>query len=261
MSTGNDNALSLVVTGLKASVGGTEILHGIDLEVRPGQVVAIMGPNGSGKSTLSHVLMGRSGYTVTEGSARIGDTSFLEMPVWERARLGLFVAHQYPVEVPGVPMEKALEIAAGFQAGATDDAGGPIGDWKERLSREVKNVGFEPAMLSRAMNADLSGGEKKRNETLQITMLRPKIAVLDEIDSGLDVDGLKVVAKRLERATDEWGLGVLAITHYNRLLTELHADIIHVMVSGRIVATGGPEMATQLEATGYAQYIGEPTPA
>jgi Fe-S cluster assembly ATP-binding protein len=240
----------LVVSGLHAGVAGREILRGIDLTVSSGEVHAVMGPNGSGKSTLSHVIMGRPGYQVTAGSVAVDGTELLGLDTWQRAQAGLFLAMQYPTEVPGVPLEELLVTAVAARGGDTTDLPG-------RLAGEAAALGVEPRFLDRFVNVDLSGGEKKRNETLQMSVLRPAIAILDEIDSGLDVDALRAVARRVERETHERGLGVLAITHYSRLLTELRPDVIHVLSQGRIVATGGPELAEELERTGYAQYAGE----
>ncbi|HLN15187.1 MAG TPA: Fe-S cluster assembly ATPase SufC [Acidimicrobiales bacterium] len=234
----------LEVTGLHAEAGGREILHGIDIVVRSGEVHAVMGPNGSGKSTLAHALMGRPGTTVTAGSVALDGVDLLDLPSWERARAGLFLAHQQPVEVPGVRLDDVL-------AAARDE---PVPDVDDRLRAEAAAIGFEERFLSRPLNLDLSGGERKRNEMVQLGVLRPPFCVLDEIDSGLDVDALGAVARRLERATKEWGLGVLAITHFRRLLDELRADRVHVLVDGRIVAAGGPELADELETTGYGAY-------
>ena len=241
---------TLRIQGLTASVGGREILRGIDLEVGAGQVHAVMGPNGSGKSTLAHVLMGRPGYEVTGGSVTIDGVELLGLATWKRAQAGLFLALQYPVEVPGVSLADALEESVAA-------AGGDRRDVVERLAAEAVRVGQDPAILRRAINVDMSGGEKKRNETLQLGVLKPRFAVLDEIDSGLDVDALRMVSSRVEAATTEFGLGVLAITHYSRLLNELHPDVVHVLARGRIVDTGGPDMATDLERTGYAAYGGD----
>ncbi len=237
----------LLVEGLRAKVGSQEILRGIDLEVRSGEVHAVMGPNGSGKSTLSHVLMGRPGYQVVGGRVTLDGEDLLELPTWRRAQLGLFLAMQYPIEVPGVSLVDAL--GESFAAQGRDR-----GEVAALLSAEAVRVGFDERFLSRALNVDLSGGERKRNETVQLGVLRPKIAILDEIDSGLDVDALRAVSRRIEAETAETGLGVLAITHYNRLLNELHPDRIHVIAQGRIVASGGPELALELETTGYAAY-------
>jgi Fe-S cluster assembly ATP-binding protein len=233
--------------GLRAGIPGQEILHGIDLEVLSGEVHAVMGPNGSGKSTLAHVLMGRPGYELHGGSVTLDGEELLGLPTWQRAQAGLFLAWQYPVEVPGVdPVEALAEalVAGGREAG----------DVTARLAAEAARIGFEERLLARPLNVDLSGGEKKRNETVQLGVLQPRFAVLDEIDSGLDIDALRAVARRVEEATVEIGLGVLAITHYPRLLKELRSDVVHVLVDGRIVATGGPELAEELERTGYSAY-------
>jgi len=243
----------LVIQGLRAEVGGREILKGIDLVVRAGEVHAVMGPNGSGKSTLSHVLMGRPGYSVTGGSVTLDGIELLGLPVWERAQAGLFLGLQYPLEVPGVSLHDVITEA--FAAGKR-----PADGVDELLRAEAQRVGFDERFLSRPLNVDLSGGERKRNETIQMAVLRPKFAVLDEIDSGLDVDALRAVAKRVEAATTEIGLGVLAITHYTRLLVELRTDHTHVLSRGRIVVSGGPELADELERTGYAGWEEEEQP-
>jgi Fe-S cluster assembly ATP-binding protein len=237
----------LVISRLRAAVEGREILHGIDLAVAPGEVHAVMGPNGSGKSTLSHVVMGRPGYEVLEGSVTLDGQELLGLPPWQRAQAGLFLALQYPIEVPGVPLEAALAealVARGEDAAGLHDV----------LAEEARAVGFDDGLLTRPLNVDLSGGERKRNETVQLVALRPKVAILDEIDSGLDIDGLRAVSRRIERATGEVNLGVLAITHYSRLLQELRPDVVHVLIRGRIAETGGPELADELERTGYAAY-------
>lgn len=236
------SAPRLVVAGLRAAVAGTEVLKGIDLEVAGGSVHAVMGPNGSGKSTLSNVLMGKPGYEVLAGTVTLDGRDLLALEPWERARAGLFLAPQYPTEVPGVRLRQVLAEALAGRGGAPDDAG---------LLGEAGAVGLSAALVERAVNVDLSGGERKRSETLQLALLRPAIAVLDELDSGLDVDGLRAVARRVRRSVDEDGLGVLAITHYRRLLAELRPDVVHVLVGGRIVRSGGPEVAGELERTGY----------
>ncbi|MGH9054442.1 MAG: Fe-S cluster assembly ATPase SufC [Acidimicrobiales bacterium] len=243
-------AVGLVVEGLRAEVGGREILRGIDLVVRPGEVHAVMGPNGSGKTTLSHVLLGHPGYTVTGGRVLLDGADLLGLPTWERAQRGLFLAMQYPTEVPGVTLVDVLGSA--YSAGGRDPA-----EVAGLLSTEAARVGFDERFLTRPLNVDLSGGERKRNETLQMGVLRPRFAILDEIDSGLDVDALRAVARRVEAATTEIGLGVVAITHYTRLLSELRPDRTHVLSRGRVVATGGPELADELERTGYAFWAEE----
>jgi Fe-S cluster assembly ATP-binding protein len=237
----------LIVKDLHARAGTAEILKGVDLTVRSGEVHAVMGPNGSGKSTLSHVLMGKPGYEVTQGSVTLDGVDLLALPTWQRAQAGLFLAMQYPTEVPGVAVRDVLYEAL-------HAAGRDSGDVQGLMATEAERIGFDARFLERPMNVDLSGGEKKRNETLQLGVLGAKIAILDEIDSGLDVDALRIVSRRVEAASNETQLGVLAITHYKRLLTELHPDTVHVLSKGRIVATGGPELADELERTGYAGY-------
>jgi Fe-S cluster assembly ATP-binding protein len=241
---------TLTVTGLRAGVDGKEILRGVDLEVSSGQVHAVMGPNGSGKSTLAHVIMGGPGYEVYGGSVTLDGTEILGLPTWKRAQAGLFLAMQYPTEVPGVSMVDAMAAALSPQGRATADVAALV-------ASEAVRIGVSPTLLARPMNVDLSGGEKKRNETLQLAVLAPKIAVLDEIDSGLDVDALRAVSRRVELITNEVGLGVLVITHYSRLLRELRPDMVSVLRKGRVVASGGPELAEELEATGYAGYEDE----
>ncbi len=240
----------LVIEGLRAGVDGKEILQGIDLVVRSGEVHAVMGPNGSGKSTLSHVIMGRPGYQITGGSVTLDGVDVLAMDTWERAQAGLFLALQYPTEVPGVSVEAMLE--ASFAAGGRDAAEVPA-----LVAAEAGRIHFDEKFLGRDLNVDLSGGEKKRNETLQLGVLAPKFAILDELDSGLDVDALRDCSRRVEQATTETGLGVLAITHYTRLLRELKVDRVHILVKGQIKAAGGAELADELEVDGYAAYVDE----
>jgi Fe-S cluster assembly ATP-binding protein len=238
---------TLRIQGLRAGVEGQEILRGVDIEVSSGEVHAVMGPNGSGKSTLAHVIMGRPGYEVHGGSITLDGTDLLALEPWQRAMAGLFLALQYPTEVPGVSLADTLTEA--MRARGRDP-----GDLAGLVRVEAERIGMPAALLTRPLNVDLSGGEKKRNETLQLALLAPKIAVLDEIDSGLDVDALRVVARRVEALTGEQNLGVLVITHYSRLLQELLPDRVSVLRQGRIVATGGPELAEELERTGYAGY-------
>jgi Fe-S cluster assembly ATP-binding protein len=237
----------LEVRGLHAAAGGREVLHGIDLTVRSGEVHVIMGPNGSGKSTLAHALMGRPGTEVTEGSITMDGREMVGLPSWQRARAGLFLALQHPVEVPGVGLHSLLGAALGRDEQSE-------GDLQARMADEAKSVGLDPKLLGRPLNVDLSGGERKRTEMVQLGVLRPAITVLDEVDSGLDVDALGEVARRLQQATTDWGVGILAITHFNRFLVQLEADLVHVMVGGRIVATGDAALALELEQTGYAGY-------
>jgi Fe-S cluster assembly ATP-binding protein len=242
----------LEIDDLHAAVGGKEILRGVTITVRGGEVHAVMGPNGSGKSTLSHVIAGRPGYEVTGGRVALDGVDLLALEPWQRAQAGLFLALQYPTEVPGVSLDQLLSeaVRAAVEAGGDGDVAGV----PARIEAEALRIGLEPRLRHRAVNVDLSGGEKKRNETLQLAVLQPKIAILDEIDSGLDIDALRAVARRVEAATTEFGLGVLAITHYNRLLGELHADHVHVLMKGRFVAEGGPELAEVVEADGYAAF-------
>jgi Fe-S cluster assembly ATP-binding protein len=244
----------LVVEDLRASAGGEAILHGVNLRVAAGEVHAVMGPNGCGKSTLAHVLAGRRGYAVTGGRALLDGRDLLALAPFDRAQAGLFLAMQYPTEVPGVNLADVLGAAL-RAAGRDPDAD----DLAALLGTEADGLGVPPALLERAVNVDLSGGEQKRGEALQLAVLRPRFAVLDEIDSGLDVDALRAVARRVEDATTE-GLGVLAITHYTRLLGELRADRVHIMIRGEIVTSGGPELADELERTGYEPWE-QPAPA
>ncbi len=238
---------TLKIRDLHASVAGSKILRGINLTVGPGEVHAVMGPNGSGKSTLSHVIAGKPGYTVTSGSVMLGDVDLLALPAWERAQAGLYLAMQYPTEVPGVGVEEMMVAALSAADKDTSSVA-------QSIVSESERIGLDVSLLERSLNVDLSGGEKKRNETLQLGVLRPAIAILDELDSGLDVDALRACSRRVEEATKEFGMGVLAITHYTRLLEELHADEVHILVAGRIVESGGPELADQLESEGYEKW-------
>lgn len=234
---------TLTIEGLRVEVAGKEVLRGFDLFMRTGEVHVIMGPNGSGKSTLAHALTGHPGYKVLAGSVRIDDVELLTLSPTERARHGLLLAMQQPLEVAGVrPID--LLIAAG--ADPTD--------LRDRMHAEAQRVELRPEILDRFVNVDLSGGERKRAEMVQFGVLRPKFAVLDEIDSGLDVDALGAVARRLSLANDEWDCGILAITHFKRLLQELTPTTIHVLSEGRVVATGGPELSEILERDGYEPF-------
>ncbi|HEX5367772.1 MAG TPA: Fe-S cluster assembly ATPase SufC, partial [Acidimicrobiales bacterium] len=226
----------LEVRALRAGVAGREILRGVDLTVRSGEVHAVMGPNGSGKSTLAHVLMGRPGYEVMGGSATLDGVDLLALAPWQRAQAGLFLALQYPTEVPGVSLHDMLETSARA-------AGRPSDGITAAIAAEADRLALDPRLIDRPLNVDLSGGEKKKNETLQLGVLGPAIAVLDELDSGLDVDALRACARRIEAQTQPagaggTGLGVLAITHYNRLLHELRADVVHVLARGAVVRSG-----------------------
>ncbi|NNN08531.1 MAG: Fe-S cluster assembly ATPase SufC [Acidimicrobiaceae bacterium] len=234
---------TLTIQGLRVEVAGKEVLKGFDLTMASGEVHVIMGPNGSGKSTLAHALAGHPGYKVLAGSVVIDDIELLDLSATERTRHGLFLALQHPMEVPGVrPID--LLVAAGA----------PREGLRERMGEEARRVELRPEVLERFVNVDLSGGERKRAEMVQLAILQPKFAMLDEIDSGLDVDALGAVARRLQGATTEWNCGVLAITHFRRLLHELTPTMIHVVSEGRVVATGGPEMAEILEKDGYEPF-------
>lgn len=233
----------LVISGLRVEVAGKEVLKGFDLSMASGEVHAIMGPNGSGKSTLAHALAGHPGYRVLDGDARLDGVDLLALAPSERTRHGMFLALQHPMEVPGV---RPLDMLAA--------AGAPREGLEERMAEEASRVDLRPELLDRFLNVDLSGGERKRAEMVQFGVLRPRFALLDEIDSGLDVDALGAVARRLQAATSEWDCGVLAITHFRRLLHELSADVIHVVSEGRVVATGGPELAQTLEEKGYEPF-------
>jgi Fe-S cluster assembly ATP-binding protein len=232
---------ALQVSNVRAQYGDLEILKGVDLEVPFGEVHVLMGPNGSGKSTLCHVLMGKSDYTAS-GSALVGGTEVMGLPVDERARLGLFEAFQYPVEVPGVSLNDLIEEMGEVR----DDA-----DFGTRVENAAQLLDME-RFRERAVNGGLSGGEKKRSEMFQMAVSQPKVAILDEIDSGLDIDAVREVAHLVEELRSD-DLGVLIITHYSRILRYMKPDKIHVMVSGKVVKTGGPEIAAELEASGYVE--------
>ena len=232
---------ALEITDLHASVDGNQILRGVDLVVPAGEIHVIMGPNGSGKSTLSHVLTGHSAYEV-KGSALLGGAEILSLDIDERSRLGLLQAFQYPTEVPGIRLGEFVREAA-------EERGLPADEVEARLAEAAGRFAMEP-FLDRSLNDDLSGGEKKRSEIFQLSVLDPRVVVLDEIDSGLDIDAVRQVAEAVEamRAPD---VAVLMITHYARILRYMSADRIHVMLDGRIVESGGPELANELEAGGY----------
>lgn len=241
---------TLEIRDLHVSVGGTQILNGIDLRVSSGEVHAVMGPNGAGKSTLAAALMGKADYTVTRGSVTLDGVDVLAMPTWQRAVVGLHLVMQYPTEIPGVLLDAVLTEA--FAARGRDSH-----ELTSKIAAEAARIGFDTELVHRAVNVDFSGGEKKRSETLQLAMLQPRIAVIDELDSGLDIDALRDCAKRVEDATNETGLGVLVITHYSRLFEELHPDFVHILSNGRIVKSGGPELADELERDGYAAYTAQ----
>ncbi len=256
MSDNSTHTHTLRIDGLCASAGGQTILQGVNLEVSSGRVHAVMGPNGSGKSTLAHVVMGRPGYEVTAGSVTLDGVDVLSLAPWERAQAGLFLAMQHPTEVPGVSAAQALAEALALRAGDDSPGREHLERTRGLLEAEAAAVGLKAELVARPLNVDMSGGEKKRNETVQLAVLQPRIAILDEIDSGLDIDALRACANRIEALT-EAGLGVLAITHFTRVLEYLRPDGVHVIVDGRIVDSGGPELADVLEEDGYAPYLPE----
>lgn len=236
--------------------GQKEILKGIDLSIEAGKVHAIMGPNGSGKSTLSYVLAGREDYEVTQGSVELDGQNILDLAPEERAAAGIFLAFQYPVEIPGVNMSTFLKTAVNAvrkQRGLEElDALGML----KLIKEKTKELGISDDMMKRAVNVGFSGGEKKRNEILQMAMLEPKFCVLDETDSGLDIDALKIVADGVNKMRGS-GRSFLVITHYQRLLDYIKPDVVHVMAAGKIIKTGGPELALELEKKGYAEFTGK----
>lgn len=247
---------TLKIEGLQASVAGKEILKGIDLTISSGEVHAVMGPNGAGKSTLGAVVMGRPGYEVLAGSVTLDGVDVLAMPTWQRATAGIHMVLQYPTEVPGVRLDAVLTEAFASRERSVDGL-------SELISAEAAKINFDERLLTRSLNVDLSGGEKKRNETLQLATLAPKIAILDELDSGLDIDALRDCARRVEDMSndEDQPLGVLAITHYSRLLDELKPDFVHILADGRIVETGGAELADTLETDGYGAFAPAPADA
>lgn len=237
-----------VIEGLKAQIEGKEILKGINLEMKGGEVHAIMGPNGTGKSTLASALMGHPKYEVTEGTVLLNDEDLLEMEVDERARAGLFLAMQYPSEIAGVTNSDFLRSSINARRGEGNEIS--LIKFIRQMEGKMKELEMNPEFAHRYLNEGFSGGEKKRNEILQMMMLEPKIVVLDEIDSGLDIDALRIVANGVNAMKAE-DRGFLIITHYQRLLNYITPDYVHVMMQGRIVKSGGPELAEKLEAEGY----------
>jgi Fe-S cluster assembly ATP-binding protein len=235
---------------------GTEIIRGLDLTVKPGEVAAIMGPNGSGKSTLSYVLAGREDYEVTEGDILYNGESILEMDPAERAAAGIFLAFQYPMEIPGVATMEFLKTAMNAQRRARGEAELKIPDFIKRVKEAAGSLNMDMAMLKRPLNVGFSGGEKKRAEILQMKLLEPKLCVLDETDSGLDIDALKIVADGVNalRSPDR---AIVVITHYQRLLDYIVPDTVHVLYRGQVVRSGDKTLAHELEANGYANLVGE----
>ena len=233
-----------------------EILKGVDLSVEAGKVHAIMGPNGSGKSTLSYVLSGKDGYEVVGGSVKLDGSDILEMEPEERAAAGLFLAFQYPVEIPGVGNMTFLRTAVNSQRKARGEDEISATDFLKQVRQRAKSLQIDAEMLKRPVNVGFSGGEKKRNEILQMAMLEPRMCILDETDSGLDVDAMKLVAEGVNALRDA-GRGFLVITHYQRLLDHIKPDVVHIMANGKIVRTGGPELALEVENNGYSEILSE----
>jgi Fe-S cluster assembly ATP-binding protein len=243
----------LEIENLHVKVDDRDILKGLDLVVNPGEVHAVMGPNGSGKSTLAHVLSGKPGYQVTAGAVRYEGNDLLALAPDERAARGIFLAFQYPLEIPGVATMTFLRTALNAQRKMRGEAELTTPEFMKRVRERAAKLSIDPEMLRRPVNVGFSGGEKKRNEILQMALLEPKLAILDETDSGLDIDALRVVADGVN-ALRAPGRAMIVITHYQRLLNHIVPDIVHVLSNGRIVRTGGKELALELEANGYAQY-------
>jgi Fe-S cluster assembly ATP-binding protein len=243
----------LEIRNLHAEIDGKPILRGVTLSVKPGEVAAIMGPNGSGKSTLSYIIAGKDDYEITEGDVRLDGESILEMEPDERSAKGLFLAFQYPLEIPGVATMTFLKAALNAQRKKRSEDEISPADFIRKVNKASENLGISKEMLRRALNVGFSGGEKKRMEILQMAILEPRFCVLDETDSGLDIDALRIVAEGVNalRAKDR---GFLVITHYQRLLSHIVPDTVHVMAGGRIVKSGGPDLALELEAKGYADF-------
>jgi len=246
---------TLEIRGLKVSVttegGDVEILKGVDLTIKSGETHAIMGPNGSGKSTLAYSIAGHPKYTITGGTVTLDGADVLEMSVDERAKAGLFLAMQYPVEVPGVSVSNFLRTAATALRGEAPK----LREWVGEVKSAMEALKMDPSFAARNVNEGFSGGEKKRHEIMQLELLKPKIAILDETDSGLDVDALRVVSEGVNRAKESNNVGVLLITHYTRILKYIKPDFVHVFANGKIVKEGGPELADKLEAQGYEEYV------
>lgn len=231
--------------------GAKQILKGVDLTISSGETHAVMGPNGSGKSTLAYSVAGHPKYEITDGEILLDGENVLEMSVDERARAGLFLAMQYPVEVPGVSVSNFLRTAKTAISGEAP----ALREWVGDLKTAMKNLRMDSDFTERNVNEGFSGGEKKRHEILQLELLKPKIAILDETDSGLDVDALKIVSEGVNRAKQNTDLGVLLITHYTRILRYIQPDFVHVFVAGKVAEQGGPELAERLEAEGYDRYL------
>ncbi len=234
----------LIISSLKAGTDSRTILNGIDLSIADhGEIHVLIGPNGSGKSTLSSVIMGMPGYRVTDGTITFEGVNLLELRTWQIARLGIFVAPQQSTAIPGVILQDALDAAIESPT-----------DVSPKLEAEASKLKFDTSMLHRSLNADLSGGEQKRSEIIQLAILKPKLAILDEIDSGLDIDGLRAITKRIREIVEEYGTSILLVTHRTRILDELPIDKVHIMVDGRIVESGNIDLAEEIGSNGFAKY-------
>lgn len=252
----------LKIDNLHVAIDGKEILKGVNLTIRQGEIHALMGPNGSGKSTLSYALMGHPSYEVTEGSVTLDAQEVLELEADERAKAGLFLAFQYPTSIPGVTVANFLRHAVTNVRHPDRKEGEdlmPMRDFRKELRAEMEELGMDPDFARRYLNEGFSGGEKKRAEVLQLAMLRPAFAILDETDSGLDIDAVRVVSEGVNKVAAKNGTGVLVITHYKRILTYIKPGFVHILFGGRIVESGGPELVDQLEDEGY-QWIRERYP-
>jgi Fe-S cluster assembly ATP-binding protein len=244
----------LTIDNLHVAIGGKEILRGVNLTIRQGEVHALMGPNGSGKSTLSYALMGHPNYEVTEGTATLDGVNLLELEADERAKAGLFLAFQYPTSIPGVTVANFLRHAVSNVRNPDRKEGEdliPMREFRKELRAEMDELGMDPEFARRYLNEGFSGGEKKRAEVLQLAMLRPSFAILDETDSGLDIDAVRIVSEGVNKVAAKSSAGVLVITHYQRILNYIKPQFVHILFGGRIVESGGPELVTVLEEKGY----------
>ncbi len=248
---------TLEIKNLHVSINDKQIVKGLNIKVKQGEVHALMGPNGSGKSTLSFAIMGHPRYNITSGDILVDDESILETRPDERAKKGLFLSFQYPSEITGVKYSTFLRLALNSKRKSQGLDTIPVVDFHKLFKENIKKLGMDESFVSRYLNEGFSGGEKKRSEILQLSILQPKIAILDETDSGLDIDALRIVAESVDRLAKEQDVGILVITHYQRILRYLHPDFVHVMVDGNIVKSGGKKLAEELEEKGYSDFVKE----